>query len=75
MVVQGRKEAERDEPVEGDEMSVRKKLNGMYMGGAAVLAAFVGLVFTSWLAFSVTLVVVAGVQWIAGNIRFASVYR
>jgi hypothetical protein len=56
-------------------MSARKKLNGLYFTGAAVLAAFVGLAFASWWAFAVTFAVTAGVQIMAGNIRLAGGYR
>jgi hypothetical protein len=56
-------------------MSARKKLNGMYLTGAAVFAAFVGLAFVSWWAFAITFVVTAGVQIMAGNIRLAGGYR
>jgi hypothetical protein len=56
-------------------MSARKKLNGMYLSGTAVFAAFVGLVFASWWAFAVAFALTAGVQIVAGNIRLAGGYR
>lgn len=56
-------------------MSVRKKLNGLYLTGCAVLAAFVGLVFFSWWVFGVTFTLAAGTQIMAGNIRLAGGHR
>jgi hypothetical protein len=52
-------------------MSVRRKLNGLYLGAAAVLAAFIGVVFNSWAAFAVALGVTVVVHVQAGNIRWA----
>lgn len=56
-------------------MSAGKKLNGMYLTGCAVLAAFLGLAFQSWWAFGVTFVLAAGTQLLAGNIRLAAGQR
>jgi hypothetical protein len=53
-------------------MSARKKLNGLYPGAAAVLAAFVGVVFNSWAAFAVTLGVMVVIHTHAGNVRWAA---
>ena len=50
-------------------MSARKKLNSMYGGGAALLAAFVGLVFQSWWVFAAALGVFLVMHVQAGNIR------
>jgi hypothetical protein len=51
-------------------MSARKKLNGLYLSGCAVLGAFVGLAAASWWAFAATFALSAGTQLMAGNIRF-----
>jgi hypothetical protein len=53
-------------------MSARRKLNGLYLSGCAVLGAFVGLVFASWWVFVATFAVATGAQLVAGNIRFTS---
>jgi hypothetical protein len=56
-------------------MSARRKLNGLYLSGAAVLGAFVGLVFASWWVFATTFALTAAVQVLSGNIRFAGPRR
>ncbi len=56
-------------------MSVRKKLNGLYVGGCAVFGAAAGLVFTSWTAAAVAFAAAAITQIMAGNIRFANSHR
>jgi hypothetical protein len=50
-------------------MSARRKLNGLYLSGCALLGAFVGLAFASWWAFAATFALSAGAQVMAGNIR------
>jgi hypothetical protein len=52
-------------------MSARKKLNSLYLGGAAILAAFVGLVFQSWWVFAVALALFLAMHVQSGNIRLA----
>ena len=53
-------------------MSARKKLNGMYLSGCAMLGAFVGLAAASWWAFAATFALSAGTQVMAGIIRLAA---
>jgi hypothetical protein len=56
-------------------MSARKKLNGLYMIGCVMVAAFIGLMLVSWWAFGVTLVLAILNQIMTGNIRLASRLR
>jgi hypothetical protein len=60
---------------EGTEMSARKKLNGLYVTGTVVFAAFIGALFASWWAFAVAFAATAYVQVMAGNIRFVAGHR
>jgi membrane protein implicated in regulation of membrane protease activity len=53
-------------------MSARKKMNSMYVGAAALLAAFIGLVYSSWWVSAVALAVLLVMNVLAGNIRPAS---
>ncbi|MBP3956871.1 hypothetical protein J8F10_16490 [Gemmata sp. G18] len=53
-------------------MSARKKLNGLYTGLAALVAAFVGLGFGSWAAFGVTFVLIMVFNTHTGNTRWAA---
>ena len=55
--------------------SVRKKLNGLYLTGCAMFAAFAGLALGSWWAFGLALAASAAVQVMAGNIRPAGAHR
>jgi hypothetical protein len=56
-------------------MSARRKLNGLYLSGCAVLGTFVGLVFASWWVFVATFAVATGVQVLSGNVRFSGPRR
>jgi hypothetical protein len=56
-------------------MSVRRKLNGLYLSGCAVLGAFVGFVFASWWACAATFAVATGAQVLSGNVRFSGPRR
>ncbi len=56
-------------------MSARKKLNGLYMGVAVLVAAYVGLAFSSWWAFGVTVAVITVFNTHAGNTRWAATRR
>jgi hypothetical protein len=50
-------------------MSARRKLNAGYTTWAVIGAVVAGLVFQSWWAFLVGLVVLVGLNVQAGNIR------
>ncbi len=56
-------------------MSARKKLNGLYMGVAVLVAAYVGLAFNSWWAFGLTVAVITAFNTHAGNTRWAATSR
>jgi hypothetical protein len=50
-------------------MGARERLNAAYAGGAAVLAAFVGVGFKSWAVFAAVLVVALVLCLVGGHIR------
>ena len=50
-------------------MSARLKLNHVYFNGCLIVAAVVGLIAQSWLAFVVALAVLVGVCGADGAIR------
>lgn len=56
-------------------MGARTKLNEMYLAGSLLWAAFIGLVFNSWMAFAAAVGGPVALQMVGGNIRLARARR
>lgn len=56
-------------------MGARTKLNEMYLAVSLLWAAFIGLVFNSWMAFAVAIGGLVGLNMVGGNIRLARARR
>jgi hypothetical protein len=56
-------------------MSARNDLNQMYATGSLILAAYLGLVFNSWLVFGMGAAALLGLNLFGGRIRLAAVRR
>ena len=56
-------------------MGARTKLNAAYFLGAGLLAAFVGIVFQSWLAFLIVFSVLVAINCYEGSIRMTPIKR
>ncbi|HEY3789457.1 MAG TPA: hypothetical protein VGL71_11410 [Urbifossiella sp.] len=56
-------------------MSARNDLNQMYATGSLILAAYLGLVFNSWMVFGIGAATLFGLNLFGGRIRLAAVRR
>ena len=50
-------------------MNAREKLNMLYIGGSFMMAVVVGVIFQSWLAFAIAVVVLIGIASHSEQIR------
>ena len=59
----------------GHSPGVRSTLNQMYATGSLILAAFIGLVYNSWLAFGSAAAILLALNIVGGHIRLAGFRR
>ena len=58
----------------GPEMGARHKLNQSFATGSLFFATFIGLAYSSWIAFGVSWGILLALNFLGGNIRLAG-YR
>ena len=56
-------------------MSVRTKLNEMYLFAALIWSGFIGLAFNSWTAFAIAMGAMTALNLVGGNIRLVAARR